>query len=121
MTCQLFEETLPAYLYDELPGEERAAYDAHRAECEPCRRLLEDSRRLQLLLNQRAGIEFTPDMVVHCRQGCSRLRGRNNFATPTCPIHRWRPRPGAENCPPLDRAVRGLDRRRQEIQASARQ
>jgi len=68
MTCQLFEETLPAYLYDELPGEERAAYDAHRAECEPCRRLLEDSRRLQQLLNQRAGIEFTPDMVVHCRQ-----------------------------------------------------
>jgi len=68
MTCELFETTLPAYVYDELSAEERGACDAHLADCVACRHLLNDSRRLHQLLNQRSAAALTPNMVVRCRQ-----------------------------------------------------
>jgi hypothetical protein len=79
MTCERFETTVPAYLYDELSAEERRAYDTHLVECEPCRRLLDDLLRLHQMLNQRSAVEVTPNMVVRCRQALEEALDREQM------------------------------------------
>src|SRR5579863_9134453 len=66
--CKELEDTLPFYLYDELPAEKRAAYEKHLEACPACQAGLEDSRRLNRLLDQRLAPEPTPELVVRCRQ-----------------------------------------------------
>src|SRR5579863_2723278 len=68
MSCKDLEQALPFYLYDELPADERAAYEKHLESCPACRQTLEDSRRLHEVLAHRPRIEPTPELVVHCRQ-----------------------------------------------------
>jgi hypothetical protein len=76
MTCNLFETTLPAYVYDELGAEDRAGYDAHVAECEACRHLVDEARRLRQVMDQRSEIELTPNIVVRCRQALEKRLDR---------------------------------------------
>jgi len=67
MECKDLEPNLTLYLYDEMSAAERAASEAHLAACARCRGLLDETRRLQQLLNQRTAIEPTPDLLVRCR------------------------------------------------------
>src|SRR5207248_2035983 len=76
---KLIEETVAAYLYDEISPQERAAYDAHLAGCEPCRKLVEESQRLQGLLSQRDTREPTPELIVHCRQALDEALDREQL------------------------------------------
>ena len=68
MNCKELEQTLPLYLYDELPAEARAAFEKHLEACPACQGAIEDSRRLNQLLAQRSAPEPTPELVVRCRQ-----------------------------------------------------
>lgn len=68
MNCKELEETLPLYLYDELPAEARAAFEKHLEACPACQGAIEDSRRLNRLLAEREAPEPTPELVVRCRQ-----------------------------------------------------
>src|SRR5690349_2885160 len=79
MNCQELERTLPFYLYDELPAEERAAYEKHLETCPLCKAGLEDSRRLKRLLDQRSAPEPTPELVVRCRQALDEALDREQL------------------------------------------
>lgn len=68
MTCNDFEQSLPLYLCGDLPGEERADFEAHLASCRHCQAAFEESRRLEELLAGRLQPEPTPDLLVRCRQ-----------------------------------------------------
>ncbi len=71
MNCQDFSENLALYDYAELRGDERAALEEHVAGCEPCRKVLEQSRRLADLLSQQGQGELAgplPSLLVECRQ-----------------------------------------------------
>ena len=68
MTCNHFEQSLPLYLYGEMPDEERADFEAHLACCQRCRSSLEESMRFEELLAERPLPQPTPDLLVMCRQ-----------------------------------------------------
>lgn len=68
MNCQVVQENLTFYLYDELGAEERAAVEAHLGACTMCARAAAELRRLRALLDQRALPEPSPELLVRCRQ-----------------------------------------------------
>ena len=71
MNCQDFNQNLALYDYGELRGDERAALEEHVVGCEPCRNLLEQSRRLGELLSQYQSEPLAdplPSLLVECRQ-----------------------------------------------------
>ena len=68
MTCQQVEQSLALYVYDELPGEARAALEEHLATCEACRQTVDQTRRVGELLAEHPVAEPTPDLLVVCRQ-----------------------------------------------------
>ncbi|MGH9327598.1 MAG: HEAT repeat domain-containing protein [Terriglobia bacterium] len=68
MNCEEFEIRAMLYLYEELPPSECEAIEHHAAECSGCREKLAQARRLNALLAQRASVEATPELVVHCRE-----------------------------------------------------
>jgi anti-sigma factor RsiW len=45
MPCRELVELITDYLEDRLPPRDRARFDAHLAECEPCRTYLEQFRQ----------------------------------------------------------------------------
>lgn len=67
MKCQEFEQRSALYLYDELPPDERADFEAHVASCEACRGALERTRRFEHMLESCPKPEPSPDFVAHCR------------------------------------------------------
>jgi hypothetical protein len=71
MRCKDFEQDLALYLYEELPAQQQAAWDAHLASCPRCRTGLEEARRLQELLGRRPALEATPELLAECRQALS--------------------------------------------------
>lgn len=79
MKCKNFQDNLLLYLYDELPGEERAAFEAHRAECAHCRQALEETRSLHQLLGQRPAVEPSPELLVEARQQLEEALDREEF------------------------------------------
>jgi hypothetical protein len=79
MTCNFIEQTVAAYIYDEISPQERAAYDAHLAGCEPCRKIVEESSRLQRLMSQRAALEPSPELIVRCRQALDETLDREQL------------------------------------------
>ncbi len=76
MNCKQFEESLSLYFYDELGAEQRAACDAHLASCAGCRAAMEETRRLHLVLSQRAASEPSPQLLAECRQALSEALDR---------------------------------------------
>src|SRR5437870_12539603 len=79
MSCEELEQTLLTYLYDELPADERAAYDCHLASYPDCRSALEESRRLHQVLGQRPALEPTTELVVRCRQALDEALDREQL------------------------------------------
>ncbi|HEY6924053.1 MAG TPA: HEAT repeat domain-containing protein [Steroidobacteraceae bacterium] len=79
MNCNDLEQALPFYLYDELSGDERAAYEKHLESCQLCRQALEDFRRLHEVLARRPRVEPTPELVVHCRQALDQALDREQL------------------------------------------
>ncbi|MGD0695214.1 MAG: HEAT repeat domain-containing protein [Terriglobia bacterium] len=67
MNCSEFDESLPLYLYDELPEEQRAGFETHLAACGQCRARLEETQRLHRVLSARPSPEPSPELLVHCR------------------------------------------------------
>jgi HEAT repeats/Putative zinc-finger len=67
MNCMEFDENLALYLYEELPEEQRQAFEAHLAGCEDCRTRLEETRRMHAVLGSRPSPEPSPELIVHCR------------------------------------------------------
>ena len=67
MNCIEFEQSLPLYLYDEVPEDGRASFESHLAECARCRERLEQTKLLHNVLNQRPSAEPSPQLLVHCR------------------------------------------------------
>src|SRR5712692_4821127 len=76
MNCKEFEESLPLYLYQELPGELEAALDAHSASCEPCSVRLEKARGVHELLTQRPAAEPSSALLAECRKELSQALDR---------------------------------------------
>ena len=52
MNCQTFVELVTAYLEDELPAEDRAAFEEHMRLCPGCDRYLDQFRTTISLLGQ---------------------------------------------------------------------
>src|SRR3989449_7533324 len=71
MECKDLQKRLLAYLYEELPSEERTVCDAHLAHCTRCQSELERTRRLHHLLSERPAEEPSPALVVECREALS--------------------------------------------------
>lgn len=69
MSCKNIEEYLLLYFYDELSAEQRAACEAHLAECAHCRGVLEETRRLHDCLGQRSVTDPDPELLAQCRAG----------------------------------------------------
>lgn len=67
MDCKKLEELLPLYLYEEASEEERAELESHLAACPSCASSAEEWRRLRGLLDTRAPLEPSPDLLVRCR------------------------------------------------------
>ena len=67
MTCKDLEDNILLYLYGELAGEQRAAFEAHLTGCERCRASLVESRRLHQLLGERPVREPSADLVLRSR------------------------------------------------------
>jgi HEAT repeats/Putative zinc-finger len=67
MNCMEIDENLALYLYEELPEEQRKAFEAHLGGCEDCRKRLEETRRLHAVLSGRPSPEPSPELVVLCR------------------------------------------------------
>jgi anti-sigma factor RsiW len=59
MNCREFTEFLHEYLFGDLPDEERAAFDAHLAECPWCVAYLDNYRKTVLL--EKAAFSLPPD------------------------------------------------------------
>ncbi|MGA2632266.1 MAG: HEAT repeat domain-containing protein [Terriglobia bacterium] len=68
MKCTEIEQQSLLYIHDELAPNERADLEAHVAACEPCRRGMEQARRLDQLLRECPRPEPAPDLLVVCRQ-----------------------------------------------------
>ena len=71
MECKDLQKRLLAYLYEELPSEERTVCDAHLAQCTRCQSELESTRRLHHLLSERSAEEPSPALLVECREALS--------------------------------------------------
>ena len=71
MECREFEEYMTLDLYGDLSPEQRALYEAHLANCAPCRAAREQVRGLHRVLAQRRRLEPSPDLLVECRQALS--------------------------------------------------
>lgn len=67
MNCNEFDQHLAAYLYDDLPAALRQECGAHLAGCGNCRELLEKTRGLHQIINERVSPEPSPALVAHCR------------------------------------------------------
>ncbi|PYV08561.1 MAG: hypothetical protein DMG23_13270, partial [Acidobacteria bacterium] len=76
MECKDLQERLLAYLYEELPAEDRAVCDAHLAHCAQCQSELEKTRRLHHLLSERPAEEPSPALLVECREALSNALDR---------------------------------------------
>jgi hypothetical protein len=79
MKCNDLEKTSPLYLYGELSGEERAAFEAHLAACEACRARHEEATRVHHLLVECPGPEPAPDLLVRCRQSLDEALDREQL------------------------------------------
>ena len=64
LTCRELVELVTDYLEDELPGAARARFEAHLAECEGCRRYVEQMRTTIGLTRRAAELEARPDMAA---------------------------------------------------------
>ena len=71
MECRDFEEYMTLDPYGDLTPEQRALYEAHLANCAPCRAAREQVRSLHEVLAQRPRLEASPDLLVECRQALS--------------------------------------------------
>ena len=67
MTCKELEDNILLYLYGELEGESRLAFEAHLGECARCQASLAESRRLHQLLGEHPVREPSPALVLQCR------------------------------------------------------
>jgi hypothetical protein len=67
MNCMEIEENLALYLYEELPPDQRQAFETHLAGCADCRKKLEETRRLHAVLGGRPSPEPSPELLVLCR------------------------------------------------------
>ena len=67
MTCKDLEDNILLYLYDELAGEQRAAFKAHLTGCERCQASVAESRRLHQVLGERPVREPSADLVLRSR------------------------------------------------------
>lgn len=88
MTCKMLEETLQLYLYDELPGEERAAVEAHLATCIACEEKIASGRKLHVLMDQRPMIDPRPEVLVRCREALEEALDREQHGWPSL-IREW--------------------------------
>lgn len=104
MNCNDLQENLSFYLYDEMPEEQHAACNAHLAACPRCRGLLDESRRLQQLLGERASAEPAPELLVHCRQALDQALDREQLGWRSV-LREWLPAMGIVH---PSRAVAGL-------------
>jgi len=93
MNCEDFNENLPLLMYDELRVADRAACEAHLAACSNCQGLLEGSRRLRGLLNERTSREPAPDLLVRCRQALDEALDREQMGWGAA-LREWLPRLG---------------------------
>jgi hypothetical protein len=67
MTCESVRDSIPLYLYGELPAETEEAVEAHLDECKECARELEVQREFARSLNEHE-LEPSLDLLVECRQ-----------------------------------------------------
>jgi len=71
MECREFEEYMALDIYGDLSPEQRTLYEAHLANCAPCRAAREQVRRLHEVLAQRTRPEPSPELLVECRLALS--------------------------------------------------
>jgi len=79
MNCKEFEENLTLELYGDLPPEQRAAYEAHLADCVHCQAARNEVRRLHEVLADRPRLKPSPDFLVECRQGLTEALERERL------------------------------------------
>jgi Putative zinc-finger len=91
MSCKDREQNVALYLYDEMPAAERAAFDRHLEGCPACRGALEEWRRLQTVLNERAAPELTPELLVRSRQALEEALEREHWGWRAL-VREWFPR-----------------------------
>ena len=82
MNCREFTEFLHAYLFDDLPGEERAEFEKHLAECPWCVAYLDSYQKtIQLEQAAFAAADDAPppaDAPEELVQAILRARSRNS-------------------------------------------
>lgn len=79
MNCREFEEIVTLLVYDELSADPRAAAQAHAGECQVCRGRLEEVRRLQSVLNERARLEPSLTELAEARQALDEALDREQL------------------------------------------
>jgi hypothetical protein len=82
MNCRELEENLPLLFYAELSAQERAACEAHLAECESCWATWEKTQRLHKVLAERPRREPTAALLAESRQALEEALDREQ--------HGWR-------------------------------
>jgi hypothetical protein len=111
MNCKDFNENLALYLYEELPSEQRAAYESHVNACGSCRAALDRARRLAYLLRQRPAAEPSPELLVQCRQALDEALEREELGWHGL-IARWlggvHPVPASRSIPALALLILGF-------------
>jgi len=93
MNCNDLSEKIPLLMYDELLFGERAACEAHLAACSNCQSALEECRRWQGLLSERASPEPAPDLLVRCRLALDEALDREQMGWRSA-LREWLPRLG---------------------------
>jgi anti-sigma factor RsiW len=64
LTCRELVELVTDYLEDALPEPERERFEAHLAECEGCRRYMEQMRATIELARHGAALQERPEMAA---------------------------------------------------------
>ncbi len=82
MTCDETRSDLLLLLYGELAEPRRREAEAHLEQCETCRLLLAEERRLQAILALRPAVEPTGDLLERCRGELSAALRRVRPARP---------------------------------------
>lgn len=84
LECTDFEILLSDYLDEALSGEQKRLFEAHAADCSPCREMMEDARGAVEFIERVAEVEVPPDLVTrivyHAPKG--RLRHPSERRTP---------------------------------------
>jgi anti-sigma factor RsiW len=63
LPCETVRRLAPAYVDGELVGDERAAFEAHVASCEPCRRMQRDDEALVGAVREAWPVTAAPDAL----------------------------------------------------------